>query len=57
MRWINLQDVDDEGFSPSLPHLKGLETGDTATSRIKQARRPPACCVHCANARQCRCGV
>ena len=38
MRWLNLQDVDDKGVSESLPHLKGLVTGDTATSRIKQVR-------------------
>lgn len=39
IRWINLQDIDENGVSESLPHLKGLVTGDTATSRIKQVRR------------------
>ena len=28
--------MDKEGNSPSFPHLKGLQTGDTASSRIKQ---------------------
>ena len=36
LRWEQLGDVDKEGNSPSFPHLKGLETGDTASSRIKQ---------------------
>lgn len=25
-----------DGYSPTLPHLKGLQNGDTATSAIKQ---------------------
>ncbi|CAM6047747.1 unnamed protein product [Sphagnum compactum] len=35
VRWRHLADVED-GVSPTLPHLKGLENGDTATSAIKQ---------------------
>jgi glutamate synthase (ferredoxin) len=35
IRWRHLSDVDD-GYSPTLPHLKGLQNGDTATSAIKQ---------------------
>ena len=36
VRWEHLGDIDDQGNSPTLPHLKGLQTGDTANSRIKQ---------------------
>ncbi|KAL2465951.1 Ferredoxin-dependent glutamate synthase 1 [Abeliophyllum distichum] len=35
IRWSPLTDVED-GYSPTLPHLKGLQNGDTATSAIKQ---------------------
>ncbi|XP_058107861.1 ferredoxin-dependent glutamate synthase, chloroplastic-like [Magnolia sinica] len=35
IRWKPLSDVVD-GYSPTLPHLKGLQNGDTATSAIKQ---------------------
>ncbi|KAF6140440.1 hypothetical protein GIB67_030521 [Kingdonia uniflora] len=35
VRWSPLTDVID-GYSPTLPHLKGLQNGDTATSAIKQ---------------------
>lgn len=35
IRWNPLTDVVD-GYSPTLPHLKGLQNGDTATSAIKQ---------------------
>ncbi|GFY96133.1 glutamate synthase 2 [Actinidia rufa] len=35
IRWSPLIDVVD-GYSPTLPHLKGLQNGDTATSSIKQ---------------------
>ncbi|KAK9290496.1 hypothetical protein L1049_008666 [Liquidambar formosana] len=35
IRWSPLVDVVD-GYSPTLPHLKGLQNGDTATSAIKQ---------------------
>ncbi|KAJ6798923.1 ferredoxin-dependent glutamate synthase, chloroplastic-like [Iris pallida] len=35
VRWRPLTDVVD-GYSPTLPHLKGLQNGDTATSAIKQ---------------------
>lgn len=35
VRWKPLSDVVD-GYSPTLPHLKGLQNGDTATSAIKQ---------------------
>lgn len=31
-----LNDVDSEGVSPTLPHLKGLQNGDIARSKIKQ---------------------
>jgi glutamate synthase (ferredoxin) len=36
VRYVTLQDVDSEGKSPQLPHLKGLRNGDRATSAIKQ---------------------
>lgn len=36
VRWKRVSDVDAEGRSAQLPHLKGLENGDIATSRIKQ---------------------
>lgn len=36
VRWETMTDVDAEGRSASLPHLRGLKAGDTATSRIKQ---------------------
>ncbi|MEL7510755.1 MAG: glutamate synthase large subunit [Cyanobacteria bacterium J06554_3] len=36
VRFKVLDDVDAEGLSPTLPHLKGLENGDTASSAIKQ---------------------
>jgi glutamate synthase (ferredoxin) len=35
VRWKPLDDVQD-GYSSTLPHLKGLQNGDTATSAIKQ---------------------
>ncbi|PKU72728.1 Ferredoxin-dependent glutamate synthase, chloroplastic [Dendrobium catenatum] len=35
IRWSPLADVID-GYSSTLPHLKGLQNGDTATSAIKQ---------------------
>uniref|UniRef100_A0A1D1YMH1 glutamate synthase (ferredoxin) n=2 Tax=Anthurium amnicola TaxID=1678845 RepID=A0A1D1YMH1_9ARAE len=35
VRWSPLTDVVD-GYSSTLPHLKGLQNGDTATSAIKQ---------------------
>jgi hypothetical protein len=35
VRWKHLEDVVD-GLSPLLPHLKGLENGDHASSAIKQ---------------------
>ncbi len=35
-RFIVLDDVDAQGNSPTLPHLKGLRNGDTASSAIKQ---------------------
>lgn len=44
-RWDYLGDVDAEGNSPTFPHLKGLEKGDVASSRIKQVRLH--CCPHC----------
>ena len=36
LRWKTLDDVDQDGNSPTFPHLKGLQKGDTITSRIKQ---------------------
>ena len=36
VRFKVLDDVDSEGLSSTLPHLKGLENGDTASSAIKQ---------------------
>ncbi len=36
IRWELLDDVDGEGASPKLPHLRGLRNGDVASSKIKQ---------------------
>lgn len=36
VRWEHLDNIDKEGNSPTFPHLRGLQTGDTANSRIKQ---------------------
>ncbi len=36
VRFKVLDDVDAAGNSPTLPHLKGLQNGDTASSAIKQ---------------------
>ncbi|MCC5638084.1 glutamate synthase large subunit [Nostoc sp. CHAB 5844] len=36
VRYKVLDDVDASGYSPTLPHLKGLQNGDTASSAIKQ---------------------
>ncbi len=36
IRFKILNDVDETGHSPTLPHLKGLQNGDTASSAIKQ---------------------
>ncbi|WGV26433.1 glutamate synthase large subunit [Halotia branconii] len=36
VRYKVLDDVDESGHSPTLPHLKGLRNGDTASSFIKQ---------------------
>ncbi|AFZ35834.1 Glutamate synthase (ferredoxin) [Stanieria cyanosphaera PCC 7437] len=36
VRFKILNDVDVNGLSPTLPHLKGLRNGDTASSAIKQ---------------------
>jgi len=36
VRYNVLRDVDPDGYSPTLPHLKGLKNGDTAKSAIKQ---------------------
>jgi glutamate synthase (ferredoxin) len=36
VRFKVLDDVDETGHSPLLPHLKGLKNGDTASSAIKQ---------------------
>jgi glutamate synthase (ferredoxin) len=36
VRYTVLDDVDESGHSPTLPHLKGLQNGDKAYSAIKQ---------------------
>jgi glutamate synthase (ferredoxin) len=36
VRYKVLDDVDSSGYSPTLPHLKGLKNGDTAASAIRQ---------------------
>jgi glutamate synthase (ferredoxin) len=36
IRYKVLDDVDERGNSPTLPHLNGLKNGDTASSAIKQ---------------------
>ncbi|MDF5709668.1 MAG: glutamate synthase large subunit [Nostoc sp. S4] len=36
VRYTVLDDVDESGYSPTLPHLKGLQNGDRAHSAIKQ---------------------
>jgi hypothetical protein len=36
IRWTTLSDADDAGRSASFPYLRGLQNGDTATSKIKQ---------------------
>ncbi|MBD2613275.1 glutamate synthase large subunit [Nostoc punctiforme FACHB-252] len=36
VRYTVLDDVDESGHSPTLPHLKGLRNGDRAYSAIKQ---------------------
>ncbi|BAZ90291.1 glutamate synthase [Raphidiopsis curvata NIES-932] len=36
VRYGVLKDVDENGHSPTLPHLNGLRNGDTASSAIKQ---------------------
>ena len=36
IRWEALGDVDPQGKSATLPHLKGLKNGDIASSAIKQ---------------------
>ncbi|MEG4228461.1 glutamate synthase-related protein [Microcoleus sp. N9_B2] len=36
VRYKMLNDVSEAGFSQTLPHLKGLQNGDTASSSIKQ---------------------
>ncbi|MGF1512932.1 MAG: glutamate synthase-related protein [Elainellaceae cyanobacterium] len=36
VRFKVLKDVDEQGHSPTMPHLKGLRDGDTASSAIKQ---------------------
>jgi glutamate synthase (ferredoxin) len=36
VRYLALDDVDSKGNSPTLPHLHGLQNGDTANSAIKQ---------------------
>ncbi|KAL3156941.1 hypothetical protein ABBQ38_001200 [Trebouxia sp. C0009 RCD-2024] len=36
VRWEHLDNIDKEGNSPTFPHLRGLQRGDTANSRIKQ---------------------
>ncbi|MCY7332129.1 MAG: glutamate synthase large subunit [Pseudanabaena sp. CAN_BIN31] len=36
IRYLPINDVDDNGISTSFPHLKGLKNGDSANSAIKQ---------------------
>ena len=36
VRWQRINDVDAKGKSATLSHLRGLQNGDIATSRIKQ---------------------
>ncbi|MFM7576694.1 MAG: glutamate synthase-related protein, partial [Microcystaceae cyanobacterium] len=36
VRYLTLDDVDERGNSATLPHLHGLQNGDTANSAIKQ---------------------
>ncbi|HEY9808961.1 MAG TPA: glutamate synthase large subunit [Halomicronema sp.] len=36
VRLKTLTDVDETGYSPTMPHLRGLKNGDTACSAIKQ---------------------
>ncbi|MBD2664933.1 glutamate synthase large subunit [Richelia sinica] len=36
VRYKVLDDVDTSGYSPTLPHLRGLKNGDTAASAIRQ---------------------
>lgn len=43
VRWERITDVGADGKSAVFPHLKGLQNGDIATSRIKQARQGLAC--------------
>ncbi|MBD2579185.1 glutamate synthase-related protein [Oscillatoria sp. FACHB-1406] len=35
-RFKTIHDVDENGISPTFPHLKGLKNGDTASSAVKQ---------------------
>ena len=35
-RWVAVSDADEDGASPSFPHLKGLRNGDLALSKVKQ---------------------
>jgi len=36
LRMKSIQDVGDDGLSPTFPHLKGLKKGDMPSSKIKQ---------------------
>jgi glutamate synthase domain-containing protein 2 len=36
IRWTTLSDATSEGKSDTFPYLRGLQNGDTATSKIKQ---------------------
>ncbi len=44
-RWLHLSDVDGEGKSAAVPHLRGLRNGDTATSKIKQVGTKAMLCL------------
>jgi len=35
-RWLSIDDADEDGKSPTFPHLKGLQNGDIARSKVKQ---------------------
>lgn len=52
VRWAPIADAKD-GKADELPHLSGLETGDLATSKIKQVCRRP-CLRHATTGNVCR---
>ncbi|KAG2290707.1 hypothetical protein Bca52824_050311 [Brassica carinata] len=56
IRWKPLTDVVD-GYSSTLPHLKGLRNGDTATSAIKQTKITLCLLIGCFRAFWCHSDV